>query len=968
MAKDVESTMQWKLDIAQFKANITDAKRQIALANAEFKTATAGTKGWADSITGCEAKVKQLSTVSSQQKTVLSELEKQYAVVAREQGENSEAAQKLKLQIENQKAAIAKTDAQLDQYTDRLDKLEQEQAQSETTMGKLSKTIEEQEKAVASLKDEYANAVLTYGKNSDEAKELGNQLNELSSELAQNKRTMSEAEQAADELDNSMEGVEDSTEKAQGGFTVMKGVLADLIASGIRVAIQAFKDLGKAAIESYKEFDDGADTVIKATGATGTAAEGLVASYKNVTKSVLGDFNDLGAALGEISTRFGFTGSDLENATIKFQKFSDVTGTDATEAVRLVSRAMGDAGIENEKYGELLDQLTVASQSSGVELSKLTDSIAKYGAPMRALGFDTNETIAMFAKWEKTGVNTEIAFSGMKKAISNWSKDGKDARVEFKKTLDEIKATPDIASATTKAIEVFGAKAGPDLADAIKGGRFEYEEFLSVLQNSEGSLDTTYDSTIDGVDELKLALQGMRAEMGATISEFIDTHKPEVDKAIEGLKTGFNALMATIQFIIDYGGIIVSVLGGLAAAVVAYELAVNGATIAQNLLNTAMSLNPIGLIIAAIVGLIAAFVLLWNNSEEFRNFWIGLWDAIKQAAASVIDFCVTAFTQAWEWIKQVWAEAQPYFLFIWECIKAYFSVVKEYLGGAFKTAWEYIKLVWSVVTGYFKAIWETIKGIFAVVKAVLSGDFQGAWEAIKGIVGTWVSYFSGIWEQIKRVFSSASSWFGNTFSAAWSAIKNVFSGWGDFFGGLWGRIKEKFSSIGTSISSAISGAVRSGINGVISAIQSTINGGISIINGAIGMINKIPGVSIGRMDKLSLPRLAQGGVLANGARAIIAGEDGAEAIVPLEKNTQWIAKVAKDLLEQLKLADLNSTVKSGIAGLTNNITNATGGLTNNTQNVIFNQTIQSPKAIDRLTLYRETNSMLFNAKVRLANV
>jgi phage-related minor tail protein len=75
---------------------------------------------------------------------------------------------------------------------------------------------------------------------------------------------------------------------------------------------------------------------------------------------------------------------------------------------------------------------------------------------MRALGLTTDESIAIFAGWEKAGVNTEIAFSGMKKAISNWSSDGKDARVEFKKTLDEIAACPDIASATTKDVPASG--------------------------------------------------------------------------------------------------------------------------------------------------------------------------------------------------------------------------------------------------------------------------------------------------------------------------------------------------------------------------------------------------------------------------------------------------------------------------------------------------------------------------------
>ena len=91
------------------------------------------------------------------------------------------------------------------------------------------------------------------------------------------------------------------------------------------------------------------------------------------------------------------------------------------------------------------------------------------------------ETLKDRAGWEKAGVNTEIAFSGMKQAISKWAKDGKDSRKEFKKTLDEIAKCPDIASATTKAIEVFGKKAGPDLADAIKGGLLSQSRFVEMF-------------------------------------------------------------------------------------------------------------------------------------------------------------------------------------------------------------------------------------------------------------------------------------------------------------------------------------------------------------------------------------------------------------------------------------------------------------------------------------------------------
>lgn len=273
--------------------------------------------------------------------------------------------------------------------------------------------------------------------------------------------------------------------------------------------------------------------------------------------------------------------------------------------------------------------------------------------------------------------------------------------------------------------------------------------------------------------------------------------------------------------------------------------------------------------------------------EEMIGAFKMAWDVI----VLVWEKCAPFFAAAWEAIKVVWDLVLPYFKAIWESIKAVFSVVVTYFGGLFKTAWEAIKAVWNVVIDYFTMVWAGIKAVFAVVKGVLSGDFSDAWEAIKNLWNRAKEFFNSVWTGIKNVFGSVGSWFGNTFKAAWEAVKKVFSSWGSFFGGLWTTIKDKFSAIGTNISNAISSAVKSGLNGVISKIESVINSGVNMINGAINLINQIPGVSVGKLSKLSLPRLAKGGVVDEPTLAQI-GEDGAEAVIPLERNTGWIDRLA----------------------------------------------------------------------------
>ena len=420
--------------------------------------------------------------------------------------------------------------------------------------------------------------------------------------------------------------------------------------------------VGVAGVAAFNAVDDGADNAIKKTGATGDAAKELESTYKDVASNIVGDFGDIGNAVGEANTRFGFTGEKLQNCTEEFLKFAEINDTDVVTSIQKVARYMGDASIESDKYGEVLDQLTVAGQASGIAVDTLAEDCTKFGAPMRALGMDTKESIAIFASWEKAGVNTDIAFSGMKKAIGTWGKEGKDARVEFKKTLDEIKNCPDIASATAKSIEVFGQKAGPDLADAIQGGRFEYSQMLDLLESSQGSVENTFDGIKDGGYDAELAAQNAKVALsgiGETILALLAPALQTASRLLKNFSNWFNNLSpGAKKAIVVIGGIIAAIapvliiVGKVAKAISSVLTAVNNVRKAISLvhkgftiLKAAMLANPITIVIAVIVALVAAFVLLWNKCEAFRNFWINLGNAIKDIASNSVNAVIGFFTK-----------------------------------------------------------------------------------------------------------------------------------------------------------------------------------------------------------------------------------------------------------------------------------------------------------------------------------
>ena len=344
-----------------------------------------------------------------------------------------------------------------------------------------------------------------------------------------------------------------------------------------------------------------------------------------------------------------------------------------------------------------------------------------------------------------------------------------------------------------------------------------------------------------------------------------------------------------------------------------------------------------------IEGVKEMFAAAWGAIKAVWDFvapyFKGVWENIKATFEGTKKVLGSFFSAAWDYITGVWDVAKTYFKTIWENIKAVFSVVKTVLGGFFKAAWTAIKAVWDNVVNYFKTLWDNIKLIFSVVEKVFKGDFSGAWEAVKKIWDNCKGYFSGVWNNVKNIFATVKDYFESVFSSAWNAIKNIFSNVGDFFGNVWNIIKEKFTSIGTKIGDAIGGAFKTAINSVLATVENGLNAVPRAINNALDLINELPGVDISKMSEISLPRLARGGVLKRGQLGLLEGS-GAEAVVPLEKNTEWLDEIAKRLY-------------NSIIGTPGGVGSPVQSVTNN-----FYQTNNSPKALSRLEIYRQSKNLL----------
>ncbi len=212
---------------------------------------------------------------------------------------------------------------------------------------------------------------------------------------------------------------------------------------------------------------------------------------------------------------------------------------------------------------------------------------------------------------------------------------------------------------------------------------------------------------------------------------------------------------------------------------------------------------------------------------------------------------------------------------------------------------DYLNVLKPILEWYCKMLSGTLKSAIKLIVTAINNckeSFVAAWRGIKKAWNAAPEFFSGIWSSIKGTFSAVGTWFSDIFGKAWAGIKNAFSPMVNFFSSTWQKIKNIFSKVGTAIADGLKGAVTSAVNAILSKATGIINGFIRAINSAISILNKIPKVSISRIDELDAPQLAEGGVLKRGQVGILEG-NGAEAVVPLEKNTGWIRKVAEDMAE-----------------------------------------------------------------------
>ena len=554
-------------------------------------------------------------------------------------------------------------------------------------------------------------------------------------------------------------------------------------------------------------------------------------------------------ALEETADRASETGKETESA---FSKISGVAGG-LVKAIAGAGVALGGAWIAaiegSREYRAEMGKLDTAFQASGhsSEVAKKTYS------DLNAVLGDSGQAVEASQHLAKLTDN--------EKDLQTWTDICTGVYATFGESLP-IEGLTEAANETAKTGELTGG-----LVDALNWAGISEDQFQEKLDGCTteqerqklimDTLNGTYKEASDqykktnkdvmDAEKAQERLTDAFAELGRIGEPILTAIKDKVadmaEKAGPFLETMIQKVKDISTWVKENGDTIdqwVAVILGAGTAIGTFLLILNWGAIMTS------AANAIKVVRTAILGLNAA--MLANP--------VGL-------VIAVIAGLVVAFVYLWNNVEGF----RKFWINVWNKVKESASV-----------AWTAIKKTFSNIGKWFK------------------DKFQQVQKSGKDAMDKVKKWFSDTYRGITNTFSNIGGWFRSKFSSAWSSIKSVFSGWGSFFSGLWTKIKSKFGSIGSSLGTSMGNAVKSGLNKALSKIESAINKGIGLINSAIKLANKLPGIDVGTVAKISLPRLARGGVLEKGQVGLLEGT-GAEAVVPLENNRAWLSRVAEDLYE-----------------------------------------------------------------------
>ena len=543
-------------------------------------------------------------------------------------------------------------------------------------------------------------------------------------------------------------------------------------------------------------------------------------------------------------------------------------GIDLAAASDMVTDAMSALGMGVDEAGTMVDQMAKTASTTNTSVAQLGEGILTIGATAKTVKGGTAELNTALGILANNGIKGAEGGTHLRNVILSLQNptdkaaacmeqlgldvyDSEGNMRSLNDILGDLNTSMDGMTAAEKSNiigQIFNKTDLSSVNALLANTGSTWDELQQSIIDSGGAAQQMADTQLDNLQGqitiLKSALEGLAISFGELLLPAIKMIVGWVQKFVDwlnGMDEGTKKVITTVALLAAALGPVLIVVGKVVSAVgtimtIVPKVAgvINTVKTAFAALNTTMLANPIFLIIAAITALVAAFIYLWNTNEDFRQFWINLWENVKEVAIAVWEAIKNFFAAAWEAISStaqaVWNGIKDFFSGLWEGIKTIFSTVVEVIKTIITTYFNIYKTIITTVLNaiktVFTTIWNGIKTVVTTVVTAIQTFITTAWNAIKNTVTTVLNaiktVITTVWNAIKTAVTTVVNGIKSTISTVWNSIKSV--------------VTSVVNSIKSTVTTVFNN-IWSGIKGTMGKIVSSIKEGF---NQAISFITSLP--------------------------------------------------------------------------------------------------------------------------------
>ena len=993
-------TQSWASKLNFAKAELDNMEKELGDVNSKMEQA--------------KTPLEKLNKELDNQEKELNELQTQYKNVVLEQGENSKESKLLSEQIKDLTKDINSNKEKLNAAENALSKVTAEAQKSHAPFDKLTDELDAQGKELSELQHQYKNVVLEQGKNSSEAKELASKIKTLNGDIKENKEKLNAAEKATDTLGNAMENNTKKVSKLSEGFTVMKGVVANLATDAIRRLGREIVSITKSVTTKGIEFESAFAGVKKTVDATDEEFKQFESDLKKISTEIPVTAKEL-AGITEAAGQLGIKNENLMKFTKTMANLGVSTNMSSDEAAKALARLANITGMSQDNFDRLGSSIVSLGNNFATTESEISQMALNIAAAGKQVGMSEADILGVSAALSSLGLEAQAGGTAISKAIIKMSAavetGNKDLKyfaqaagmstADFQRYFKED-ATGALTTFITglgnlkdesalKFLDDMGIKE-IRLRDAILRASNASELFSNAVKTSNEAWDKNsslteeaqkrYETTESKVQTLKNTFTSMgltlfnkvqvplqnaatklsdffkKAEESGPLKDSLNKLGENLGKLIEGLSDLIIKILPPIldgiSWLIENSNLVGIAIAGIASAMllvkgvkfaesigeslvkvkdfgkkllevasnldlmkikeIALSVAQNAVAAAQWLVNAAMSANPIGLVVVAIAALVAGFIWLWNNCEDFRNFWIGLWEVVSKA-----------FSDAWDAIVKFFNETIPE---AWDSVVKFFTEsIPEFIGNIGKWFSELPGNIWKWLCETATKIGEFFKNIIETGKTK-AGEFLGkVIDTIKELPGK-------IWKWLCDTVQNVVKWGGDMVEKAKKAAQ-------DTFDKIVNKIKEipgKMLEIGKNIVEGIWDGIKNATKWITDKVKEFAKKILDGIKSALGIKSpsKVFRDQVGKNMALGL------------------GEGFTDEMKNVSKQMEKAIPTEFDTALNLDMKSAKNTLYSEL----NPINSESRGLVINIENFVNNRTQDVQAFAKELEFYSRRNSLI----------